>query len=570
MYLLRNMKISQKLQILIIMNVLFLGIVGFVGFHYMNEMAQKSEAMYKDRLMSSQTLGKILTLNRANDAYTLELMITTDPYRNQELLEQLKQSNDEIDQMVSKYEKAKLLPEEVKKLNDYKQETLELRKSREKIIDLAVRNRNEEAYNLYSQNVRKKRQIVNDLLDELQTVNIKAAEQINKQNKEAARMATVLLISFILASLIMSIFVGILITRMIVRPMKDIKELLAKAEDGDFTVKGDYQSKDEIGLLTTSFNNMIQGLHRIIRTVSETTQQVAASSEELSASAEQSSKATEHISMTIQELAAGSENQVRSVDESSKVIKDITNYTKQIADNAEMTSSTVLLSTEMSKEGNQAIEKVTRQMNSINENVTGLANAVVALNERSKEIGKINDVITDIAAQTNLLALNAAIEAARAGEHGRGFSVVAEEVRKLAEQSANSAKQINHLITIIQSENNLTLDSMKSTTIEVEEGLHVVQEAGSSFKKIENSIQEVVTQIQGVTAAVEQLKVGTEQVNQSIITISEVAVTAASGTQNVSAATQEQLASMEEISTSSTALARMAEELQDLILRFKV
>ncbi|WP_413789081.1 methyl-accepting chemotaxis protein [Bacillus kandeliae] len=274
--------------------------------------------------------------------------------------------------------------------------------------------------------------------------------------------------------------------------------------------------------------------------------------------------------MAVQDLAVGSDDQVRNVEESTQVVKEMASYTDQIADNAKVVSTTVEQTSKISMDGEQVIHKVTEQMSSINENVMGLANVVAGLNERSSEIGKINDVITDIAAQTNLLALNAAIEAARAGEHGRGFSVVADEVRKLAEQSANSAEQINSLIKIIQSDNHQALESMKSATAEVEEGLQVVQEAGHSFKGIKDSVSEVVVQIQEIANMVKQLAEGTQHVSQSIVTVNGIAETAAANTQNISAATEQQLASMQEISASSTALANMAQELQDLVVQFKV
>lgn len=570
MRLLRNLKISHKLQIIIVISALSLGIVGYAGSQYMREMSQKSESMYKDRLIPTQWLGKILMLNRALDASTLEMMIATDPARNKELIDSVNQRIDEIDQLISKYENIALLPEEKTKFEAYKNSMLKLRKSRQIVIEKAQSNQNKEAYTIYTNQVREQRKTVNALLDDLMLLNTEAAKKIDKQNKQDVKTANILLITVILISLILSILAGIIISRMIVKPIQAIQLSLAKGEKGDFTAKGSYQSKDEIGLLTTSFNNMLDSLHGMIRTVSETSHLVAASSEELSASAEESSKASEHISSTIQELAIGSESQVHSAEESSKVIKEITSHIILIADNAEVASSSVVQTTKMSREGNQVIQKVAEQMKLINEDVMGLSKSVIALNERSQEIGQINEVITSIAAQTNLLALNAAIEAARAGEQGKGFSVVADEVRKLAEQSANSAQQIANLITIIQNENNLTHESMRTTTKVVGEGLSVVQKAGYSFEKIENSIQEVAAQIESVSASATQLSSGTGQLNQSIDAVFSVSQAAAAETQNISAATQEQLASMEEINASSLALAEKAEELQKLIIRFKI
>ncbi len=171
----------------------------------------------------------------------------------------------------------------------------------------------------------------------------------------------------------------------------------------------------------------------------------------------------------------------------------------------------------------------------------------------SREIGQIIEVITQISQQTNLLSLNASIEAARAGEHGRGFAVVAGEVKKLAEQSSNSAGQITELVNAIRDEIDKAQQSMQSATDEVTVGIKVVHTAGGLFSEIERFVNEVSSQVQEVSAAAEQISVGTVQVVQSIEEIASVAQATASGSQNVSAATQEQLASMEQISSSSSA-----------------
>ncbi|WXB93729.1 methyl-accepting chemotaxis protein [Bacillus sp. FJAT-52991] len=566
----RNVNISRKLQVMVVISAISLIIMGIVGYRNMYDMAQKSESMYEDRVKPAEWLGDILEANRMMDAYVLELMVVSDPNRNQELLDNLKTGASEVDQLITEFGKIELTPEETKIFNEYKSHLDEMREVRAKVIELAVMNKNEEAYTLYANELEEKKDVVNGTLAKLKMLNQQEAQKINQENEKARGQATIWMVTCLILSLILLISVGRIISRSIVKPISDIKDLLAEAEKGDFTVKGNYQSADEIGQLTASFNHTMASLHGVIRKVSETSQQVAASSEQLSASAEQSSDASEHISTAVQELAVGSDDQVRHVEESIQVVKEMTSYTDQIADNAKVVSATVEQTSKISMDGEQVIHKVTEQMSSINENVMGLSNVVAGLNERSSEIGKINDVITDIAAQTNLLALNAAIEAARAGEHGRGFSVVADEVKKLAEQSANSAEQISSLIAIIQNDNHQALESMKSTTNEVAEGLQVVQEAGNSFKDIKDSVSEVVTQIQEISHMVKQLAEGTQHVSQSIVTVNGIAETAAANTQNISAATEQQLASMQEISASSTALANMAQELQDLVVQFRV
>lgn len=360
-------------------------------------------------------------------------------------------------------------------------------------------------------------------------------------------------------------------TGRISKPIVMIAENVKKVADGDLTVEAiAHKSKDEIGQLARDFNVMTSNLRGLIQQVGVSSDHVAATSEQLTASAQQTSKATEQIAVTMQEVALGTEEQVRAIGESSKTITTMSASLQQIAANTENVTANANHSSGTVVAGNDLILKAVAQMESINHTVTGLAESIKSLGLRSQEIGKIVEVITAIAEQTNLLALNAAIEAARAGEHGRGFAVVADEVRKLAEQSSQSTQQIVTLIASIQEETTLAITSMETTTSEVAAGIEVVHQAGQSFREIHQGIEQVVIQINEVSNATSLLSAGTEQIVQSIDVIGDTAETTASGTQNISAAAEEQLASMEEISSSAASLSQMAEELQTLVQRFKV
>ncbi|PFL00549.1 methyl-accepting chemotaxis protein [Priestia megaterium] len=567
---LRNLSIYRKLLVMVIISTISLIAVAVISYFYTQLIADSSESMYNDRLQPIRQLGQIRTNNRAIDANTLEMILSKDENYQRKRLDEIQEKEAENNKLIEQYKKTFLLDSEKEKLALYEENIGNLTQVRSEAIQLAQDEKGDEAYNVFSKNVVTLRTTINNTLDDLQTINNDEAKSIYQKNKQSVKSAvtTLLLVSALV--ILLTIAVGLLIARMITKPLNDIKNLMETAKDGDFQVQGTYQSKDEIGLLTASFNKMIGGLKEMIMSVGNISSTVAASSEELSASAEQNNSAIEHISSITEKLASGSNHQVNQIQESSTIIHRITNQTSEVVENVEQITKRALDTAAISNSGTATVETAAKQMKSINENVTELSSVFQGLSEHSAKISQINDVITTIADQTNLLALNAAIEAARAGDHGKGFAVVASEVRKLAEGSSNSASQIKDLVSLIQSETARTLQSMTVTTKEVKEGLAVVEQAGTSFMQINEAVQHVVDQIQQIGSAIHNLAKDTLEVQQAIHEVNGIAEEAAAGAQNVSATTEEQLASMEEIASSAMDLANMSEELQELIARFKI
>jgi len=315
---------------------------------------------------------------------------------------------------------------------------------------------------------------------------------------------------------------------------------------------------------------MAENLREVLQKVSFDSQQVAASAEELTASAEQMNSASEHISNTIQEIASSTGKQVQETSDMDHTVTEMLEYVQQISANSLGVTKKARDTSSKAGDGNKAIQTVVSQMNTINGRVAETFQVIEQLGNHSTQIGVISKVITDIADQTNLLALNAAIEAARAGEQGKGFAVVADEVRKLAEQSSQSANQISVLITKIQEETVKAVSSMKNVTVEVGEGIEIVNQAGTTFGDIRSAVDEVNEQITDVSTSVGQLRIGMEQMVEVIKLVKQVSEDTNSSTQNISAATEEQLASMQEISSSAVSLTNMAEELMELIGKFKI
>jgi len=359
--------------------------------------------------------------------------------------------------------------------------------------------------------------------------------------------------------------------RRIARPIQALEAAATRIADGDISLsKLNIVSNDEIGRLGLAFEKMTANLRMLIQKITQATDQVAASSEELTASAEQSAQAANQVAIVITEVADGAVKQLKAVGDASAVVGQMSAGVQHIASSANTVAGTSEKSAIAAQTGSEAVKKAIIQMGHIEETVNRSAQVVSKLGESSKEIGQIVNTISGIAGQTNLLALNAAIEAARAGEQGRGFAVVADEVRKLAEQSQEAAKQIASLITKIQQDTDSAVVAMNQGTKEVRIGTEVVNHTGQTFQEIYQSFNEVTAQIREISAAIQQMASSSQQIVASVDDIDNISKDTAGRAQTVSAATEEQSATMEEIAASSQALASMAEDLTQAVSKFKI
>ncbi|PAD66813.1 hypothetical protein CHH83_22070 [Bacillus sp. 7586-K] len=568
MKLLKNLKISYKIVVLIIISLISLLAVGTIGFVQIKDMGNKLDDMYTNKLQSIDTVSLLKTNNQIIEKSLIELMITTDDARNKDLLTDIEKRLTEIEKILASYQTNNT--KELETLDKISALSDEIGKSFPNILELSASNKNEEAYEIYVTTTGPILRQIDDNFTNLIQINRDDAKSVNEQNKSDVHSSIILIISITILSLVLFGLVSWIISALIVKPVKQMESLMKQAENGDLSVQSTYQSKDEIGFLSQSFNNMLRQLNEVISKIQLASGQVAASSEQLMTSAEETNRASEHIAEASTVLATSAETSVRETENASTAVQEMAMGINHITESISLVSEHSNTTTAESEKGNISLKKTIDQMDSINKTVLSSSSIIKDLGERSKEIENIVAMISGISNQTNLLALNAAIEAARAGEHGKGFAVVADEVRKLAEESNRSAEQITHLIQEVQNNTLNAVDAMNKCMQEMKTGLELINETGTSFNHILQSATDVSKQSEEVTAAAEEMSASVEQTAYGILEISKNAETSASTSQTVAAGTEEQLASMEEITASAHTLAKMAEELQTMVSMFKI
>ncbi len=304
--------------------------------------------------------------------------------------------------------------------------------------------------------------------------------------------------------------------------------VVSAAADGNLTVEAEVTA-DALGSLADAYNMMVANLASLVAQVR--------------GAATDTSSATNEILISSAQMIKGAEEQQNHINNITSAVDEIAVSMQQVANNAEAAARASQKATEAAQKGEKSVEETVRGMHRIRNTVQVTSKKIKSLGDRSIEIGEIITTIDDIARQTTILALNAAIEAARAGEHGRGFGVVAEEVRKLAERSSTATKTIEDLIKGIQAETNEAVRTMEEGTREVEEGTRLADVAGSSLKEIDKSVGQVANLIQEISLAAKQQARGTDGVVKSMETIADITSLHADGVRK-STETIEQLAKL--------------------------
>ncbi|MDU2064876.1 MAG: methyl-accepting chemotaxis protein [Sporomusaceae bacterium] len=354
------------------------------------------------------------------------------------------------------------------------------------------------------------------------------------------------------------------------QPIEAIRDECMVLNEGD--LRQDHVSvvsQDEIGQLAKGFHEMRQTLRRLIRSVQDQSQQVAAASEELTASSQQSADAASQVADSITAIAQGIDRQSTEAKAVNHLAQTFSSRSEAVAAKTQNVVTIAQGAADKAELGRGAIAQAVTEMQEISRGSAQIQTAITKLDQGAQEIGHIVDLISDIAGQTNLLALNAAIEAARAGEQGRGFAVVAEEVRKLAEESNQSSQKIGDLVKRNLADMRDAVTASQEGSGRILRGIDAVQSADETFTQIVVAVENLSREIALISEAIQDMAANSFTMLQAIGKIDEVSKANAAESESVSAATEQQSAAMEEIASASQTLAKLAMDLQDAVAKFK-
>ncbi|MGE5329525.1 MAG: methyl-accepting chemotaxis protein [Deltaproteobacteria bacterium] len=383
------------------------------------------------------------------------------------------------------------------------------------------------------------------------------------------RLVTTLLIYVSVLLAVIITIVIIISIGMAVKPIQKMVKITEEIAGGNLIEKADVKSNDEIGSMALALNNMSGNLKGAINRIKDSAMDVLGASEKLAASTEESGASMEEIAAGVNSIARGMVDNSRNIVNATKNVEKVANTAEEVAISCKELAEESKKVRNDAFNGGDSVKQVLNSVDEINSSSKEVEIVINELGKLSQEIGEIIEIITAISTQTNLLSLNAAIEAARAGEAGRGFSVVAEEIRKLAAGSSDAAKDITKLILDVQRKTSNAVNKMQDGAQKAEEGLKKATDASEYIQGIINSIDNISKRIVEISKSVNQQADISKQMNDAMVNILNVTEATSSSSQQMSASVEEQTSVFQELGNIASELSKSAASLNDMFSKFK-
>jgi methyl-accepting chemotaxis protein len=535
---LSNLKLRTQILVAFAVLAVTAAIVSGLGVRNILIMSDTMDTISQFSIGELQTLDRLNTsFQRMHGDFTMMILSRTVD-EAKDFADQCRKRNEEVDRLASELQNS-VEGDERTVIQQFMNESKQFSQYRQQIEALSVAGKMEDARTLLYGEVSKVRSTMQDDLAKLSEALRVDGEQRARDGKDLAHVTVTTTLGGSLLAVLVVVILGLFIVRSVTRPLAQVVQ---SVDSADLNTVFNSTRKDEIGELMRSFDRFVLTIKETLLRVSEASAAVASASSEISSSAEQ--------------MAAGAQQQSAQAGDVSAAVEEMTKTIFENSRNAASTSETAKTAKQAAEQGGKVVLESVAGMKRIAEAVKQSAQTVRELGKSSEQIGNIVSVIDDIADQTNLLALNAAIEAARAGEQGRGFAVVADEVRKLAERTTNATKEIAEMIKKIQKDTREAVGSMEQGTKEVDLGIQSADAAGMSLKEIVQISERVTEKVVQIAAGSEQQAGASEEISKNVEAISTV--------------TQETAGGIQQIARTAEDLNRLTENLQQLISRFKL
>lgn len=360
------------------------------------------------------------------------------------------------------------------------------------------------------------------------------------------------------------------VSKIVLNPIKQLENCMVKAGKGDFTVKAEMHNSIEFEILANYFNQMLKDQDNIIKSIRNFSENLTSHSEEISAASEEISAATEEIAASISQVAESSEKQNGLIVETSEVLVQLSSLVQIAQNKAKTTQKSSNNALSVAATGRNQVEKTVAAIENISRTSDEAGKVLQVLDELSNKISGIIVTINNISEQTNLLALNAAIEAARAGEHGKGFTVVAEEVRKLSEQTSDGANEISNLINEMTGLTKRAVESMASNKEAVQDGVNIANTTDESFVNIITAAEQIAKDVKEIVDVTKDEVASSEQIVRLIDSVASIAEKTAASSEQVSAAAEEQASVIQNVATNSEHTSEIAIDMTKLIEKYNI